>query len=52
MIKIKVHERALHSSFEELLMGNEATMKILHFLVMNTSPYLAQTIRFLGFKVL
>jgi hypothetical protein len=32
--------------------GNEATMKILHFLVVNTLPHLAHAIKFPRFKVL
>jgi hypothetical protein len=52
MTKVEVHERALYSSVKELFMGNEATMRILYFLVMNTLPHLAHAIRFLGFKLL
>jgi hypothetical protein len=52
MTKIEVHEKALHSSVEELFMGNEATMKILHFFVVNTLSHLTHAIKFPRFKVL
>jgi hypothetical protein len=52
MIEVKVHERPLFSHIKKLFMGNGTIVRILHFLIMNTLPHLAQVIRFLGFKVL
>jgi hypothetical protein len=52
MTKVEVHERPLFSHVKELLMGNEAIVKILHLLVVNILPHLAQAIKFSGFKVL
>jgi hypothetical protein len=49
MTKTEVHTT---SRVEELLMGNEATMKILQFLVVNTLPHLAHAIIFPKFMVL
>jgi hypothetical protein len=51
MIEAEVHERPLFSCVKELFMGNEAIVKNLHFLVVNTLPHLAQAIKISGFKV-
>jgi hypothetical protein len=51
MIETKVHERALSSRVKELLVGNEAVARILHFLAMNTLTHLAHAIKFPRFKV-
>jgi len=44
--------KAIISHVKKLFMGNETIVRILHFLIMNTLPHLAQAIRLLGFKVL
>jgi hypothetical protein len=49
MTKTKVHEKALSSCVGELFIGNEAIVRILHFLVMNILPHLAYAIKFPGF---
>ncbi len=52
MIEANVHERALSLCVGEPFIGNEATVRILHFLKMNILPHLAHAIKFLRFKVL